>query len=92
MAAFGVGCSRHDQEKSAGSAKFDVELREVGDRKIQTIKVVREITGLGLKDAKDLVESVPTPVSQGLSKAKAKAEDVQAKLREAGATAEIRSN
>jgi len=90
MAAFGVGCSGREQDTSAGSAKFEVELREVGDRKIQTIKAVREITGLGLKDAKALVESAPSLMIQGLSKNKA--EEVQAKLQEAGATAEIKSN
>ncbi|MDR0515045.1 MAG: 50S ribosomal protein L7/L12 [Coriobacteriaceae bacterium] len=62
---------------------FDVVLEGFGDNKIAVIKVVREITGLGLKEAKDLVESAPTPVQEGV--AKEKAEDLKKQLEAAGA-------
>jgi len=68
--------------------EFDVVLTGFGDQKVQVIKVVRELTGLGLKEAKDLVEGVPKPVKQKVSKEEAqKAAD---KLKEAGATAEVK--
>ena len=68
--------------------EFDVILTSFGDQKVQVIKVVRELTGLGLKEAKDLVESVPKPVKQKVSKEEAqKAVD---KLKEAGAAAEVK--
>ena len=63
--------------------EFDVILEAVGDKKIQVIKVVRELTSLGLKEAKDLVESAPAAVKEGLSKNEA--EQVKAKLEEQGA-------
>ncbi len=66
---------------------FDVILKEVGDKKIQVIKVVRELTALGLKEAKDLVESVPQKVKEGVSKEEA--EQVKKKLEEQGAVVEI---
>ena len=66
---------------------FDVILKTIGDKKIQVIKVVREVTSLGLKEAKDLVEGAPQPVKQGLNKADAEA--VKAKLEAEGATCEI---
>jgi len=67
---------------------FDVVLEGFGDNKIAVIKVVREITGLGLKEAKDLVESAPKSVAEG--KAKADAEGIKAKLEEAGAAITIK--
>lgn len=67
---------------------FDVILASIGDKKIQVIKVVREITGLGLKDAKDLVEGAPQPVKQGVGKADA--EEIKAKLEAEGAGVEIK--
>ena len=67
---------------------FDVILTGFGDQKIQVIKVARAITGLGLKEAKDLVEGVPKPVKEGVSKAEA--EEMKAKLEEVGATVEIK--
>lgn len=67
---------------------FDVILKTVGDKKIQVIKVVRELTSLGLKEAKDLVESAPQPVKTGLNKEDAEA--VKAKLEAEGATCEIK--
>ena len=68
--------------------EFDVIMTSFGDKKIQVIKEVRVITGLGLKDAKTLVESVPTPIKEGI--AKGEAEKVLGQLQEAGAQAEIK--
>ncbi len=68
--------------------EFDVVLTGFGDKKIQVIKVVRELTGLGLKEAKDLVEGVPKPVKEGVSKDDAAA--MKKKLEEAGGTAEVK--
>ncbi|MER3408826.1 MAG: 50S ribosomal protein L7/L12 [Thermoleophilia bacterium] len=67
---------------------FDVVLASPGDKKIQVIKVVRAITGLGLKEAKDLVDAAPKPVKEGV--AKDEAEAIKAQLEEAGATVEIK--
>jgi large subunit ribosomal protein L7/L12 len=66
---------------------FDVILKSFGEKKIQVIKEVRALTALGLKEAKDLVEGVPKPVKEGVSKAEA--EEAQKKLQAAGATVEI---
>lgn len=68
--------------------EFDVELTGVGDKKIQVIKVVREITGLGLKDAKDLVDGAPKVVKEGVSKADADA--IKGKLEDQGASVTIK--
>ncbi len=68
--------------------EFDVVLTEIGGNKIQVIKAVREITGLGLKEAKELVESAPKPVKTGVSKEEA--EEIKKKLEEAGAKVEIK--
>lgn len=68
--------------------EFDVVLSAIGDKKLQVIKVVRAITGLGLKEAKDLVESAPKAVKEGI--AKEDAQDIKAKLEEVGATVEIK--
>jgi LSU ribosomal protein L12P len=68
--------------------EFTVILKSVGANKINVIKVVREITGLGLKEAKDLVESAPKPVKEGVSKEEA--ENIAKKLQEAGAEVEIK--
>ncbi len=67
---------------------FDVILAGAGDKKIQVIKVVRELTGLGLKEAKDLVDGAPKPVKTGISKEEA--DSMKAKLEEQGATVEIK--
>ena len=67
---------------------FDVNLSAPGDKKIQVIKVVREITGLGLKEAKELVDSAPTAVKTGLSKEEA--EEIKGKLEEQGAIVEVK--
>jgi large subunit ribosomal protein L7/L12 len=67
---------------------FDVVLSAVGDKKIQVIKVVRELTGLGLKEAKELVDGAPKPVKTGVSKEEA--ETIKAKLTEQGAQVEVK--
>lgn len=68
--------------------EFDVVLEAAGDKKIQVIKVVRELTSLGLKEAKDLVDGAPKPVKEGINKADAEA--LKKKLEEAGAKVEIK--
>jgi len=68
--------------------EFDVILQEVGSDKIKVIKVVREITGLGLKEAKDLVDSVPKPIKEGVSREEAN--QIKAKFEEVGAKVEIK--
>lgn len=73
-----------EEEKST----FDVILSNAGDKKIQVIKVVREVTNLGLKEAKDLVESAPQTLRTGVSKEEA--QELKAKLEEQGATVEIK--
>jgi len=67
---------------------FTVMLTGVGDKKIQVIKVVREITGLGLKEAKDLVDGAPKPVKEGVPKAQA--EEMKKKIEEVGGTVELK--
>ena len=67
---------------------FDVVLTNAGDKKIQAIKVVRAVTGLGLKEAKDLVDGAPNPVKEGV--AQDEADQIKAQLEEAGATVEIK--
>ena len=68
--------------------EFDVILASAGDKKINVIKEVRGITGLGLKEAKDLVEGAPKPIKEGISKGEA--EELKKKLEEAGATVELK--
>jgi large subunit ribosomal protein L7/L12 len=68
--------------------EFNVDLKEAGGNKIAVIKVVREITGLGLKEAKDLVEGAPKTLKEGVSKAEA--DDMKKKLEEAGAKVELK--
>lgn len=80
----GAAAAPAEDEKT----EFDVILAAAGDKKINVIKVVREITGLGLKDAKELVDSAPKPVKEKVSKEEA--ESIKAKLTEAGATVEIK--
>ncbi len=84
MAAGGDG----GEEAAAEQTEFDVVLESFGDKKIAVIKVVRASTGLGLKEAKDLVESAPGKVKEGVSKEDA--EKVKADLEEAGATVSIK--
>ncbi|MEO4040742.1 50S ribosomal protein L7/L12 [Hoeflea sp. CAU 1731] len=83
-AAGGAGEAAAAEEKD----EFDVVLAEAGDKKINVIKEVRAITGLGLKEAKDLVEGAPKPVKEGV--AKAEAEEIKKKLEEAGAKVELK--
>jgi large subunit ribosomal protein L7/L12 len=73
-----------DEEQST----FDVMLTEAGGQKIQVIKVVRAVTGLGLKEAKDLVDGAPNPVKEGV--AKEEADTIKGQLEEAGATVELK--
>ncbi|MFO0677167.1 MAG: 50S ribosomal protein L7/L12 [Polyangiaceae bacterium] len=73
---------------AAEQTEFTVELKEAGANKINVIKVVREITGLGLKEAKDLVEAAPKSLKEGVSKAEA--DDMKKKLEDAGAKVELK--
>jgi len=73
---------------AAEQEEFTVMLTGSGDKKIQVIKVVRELTGLGLKEAKDLVDGAPKPVKEGINKAEA--EEIKKKIVEAGGTAELK--
>ena len=75
-------------EAAAEKTAFDVILTTAGDKKIQVIKVVRELTGLGLKEAKDLVDAAPKAVKEGVTKEQA--EELKSKLVEAGAQVEIK--
>jgi len=75
-------------EAVAEKTDFDVILVSSGEKKIEVIKVVRAITNLGLKEAKDLVDGAPSPVKQGVSKAEA--DDIKAKLEAAGAKVEMK--
>lgn len=77
-----------DAGAEAVKDEFDVMLTSFGDKKVAVIKAVRTITGLGLKEAKDLVESAPAPIKEGA--AKGEAEDAQKALEEAGATVELK--
>jgi large subunit ribosomal protein L7/L12 len=84
MAAAAPAAGGGEEEKS----EFDVILAEIGANKMAVIKSVKEITGLGLKEAKELVDNAPKPVKEGVSKADA--EDIQKKLEEAGAKIELK--
>jgi large subunit ribosomal protein L7/L12 len=81
--AGGDGASAAEEQSA-----FDVVLTEAGGQKIQVIKVVRAVTGLGLKEAKDLVDGAPNPVKEGA--AKEEADSIKAQLEEAGATVELK--
>jgi large subunit ribosomal protein L7/L12 len=82
------GAAAAEAAPAEEKTEFDVILTGFGDKKIQVIKVVRELTGLGLKEAKDLVEGVPKPVKEGVSKDDAAA--LKKKLEDAGGTAEVK--
>ncbi|MCR5705876.1 MAG: 50S ribosomal protein L7/L12 [Acholeplasmatales bacterium] len=73
---------------AAEQTEFDVVLKSAGDKKIAVIKVVKDLTGLGLKEAKDLVDGAPKAVKEKVSKAEA--DDIKAKLEEAGAEVEVK--
>ena len=83
-AAGGAAASPAAEEKT----EFDVILQDAGANKLNVIKVVRELTGLGLKEAKDLVDGAPKPIKQGVSKEEA--DNIKKKLEEAGATVEVK--
>ena len=84
VAAAGAGEAAAAEEKDS----FDVELTSAGDSKVKVIKVVREVTGLGLKEAKDLVDGAPKVIKEGVSKAEA--DELKAKLEEQGASVTLK--
>jgi large subunit ribosomal protein L7/L12 len=88
VAAAGAPAAAAAGEAQEEKTSFDVILSSAGDKKIQVIKVVRELTSLGLKEAKELVDSAPKPIKTGVSKEEA--ESIKAKLEEQGATVEIK--
>jgi large subunit ribosomal protein L7/L12 len=88
VAAAGAPAGGGDGAAAEEKTSFDVVLTNAGDKKIQAIKVVRAVTGLGLKEAKDLVDGAPNPVKEGV--AQDEADQIKAQLEEAGATVEIK--
>jgi large subunit ribosomal protein L7/L12 len=88
VAAAGAPAAGDGAPEAEEQSTFDVVLTEAGGQKIQVIKVVRAITGLGLKEAKDLVDGAPNPVKEGL--AKEEADTIKGQLEEAGATVELK--
>jgi large subunit ribosomal protein L7/L12 len=88
VAAPGAVAGAGDGAAAEEKTSFDVVLSAAGGQKIQVIKVVRAITGLGLKEAKDLVDSAPKPVKEGV--AQDEADSIKAQLEEAGATVEVK--
>jgi len=87
-AAPGAGAAAPGAAAAEEKTEFDVILGAAGEKKIQVIKVVRELTGLGLKEAKDLVDGAPKPVKEKVTKAEA--EDMKKKLEEQGATVQVK--
>ena len=88
VAAPGAAPAAGDGAAAEEQTSFDVVLSSTGDKKIQVIKVVRAITGLGLKEAKDLVDGAPGPVKEGINREEA--DSIKAQLEEAGAGVEIK--
>ena len=88
VAAPGAAASDAGGDAATEKSEFDVILTAAGDKKINVIKEVRTITGLGLKEAKDLVEAAPKPVKEGVSKDEA--DEIKKKLEEAGASVEVK--
>ena len=88
VAAPGGAAAGGDGAAAEEKTSFDVMLTEAGGQKIQVIKVVRAVTGLGLKEAKDLVDSAPKPVKEGV--AQEEADQIKSQLEEAGATVELK--
>jgi large subunit ribosomal protein L7/L12 len=88
VAVAGVAAAGDAGAAAEEQTEFDVILAAAGEKKINVIKEVRTITGLGLKEAKDLVEGAPKPVKEGVDKAEA--EELKKKLEEAGATVELK--
>ena len=87
MAAPGAGAPQGDAKAEEEKVEFTVVLKSVGDKKINVIKTVREVTSLGLKEAKDLVDNAPKPVKEGVSKEEA--EEIKAKFEAEGAGIEL---
>jgi large subunit ribosomal protein L7/L12 len=88
VAVAAPGAAAGDGAAAEEKTSFDVVLTAAGGQKIQVIKVVRAVTGLGLKEAKDLVDSAPKPVKEGV--AQEEADQIKAQLEEAGATVELK--
>ncbi len=89
LAPVGVAAgAQPEASKAEEKTEFSVILTKIGDKKIQVIKVVRELTGLGLKEAKDLVDNTPKAVKEGIDKNAA--EEIKNKIKEVGAEAEIK--
>jgi len=88
VAVAAAGAAAGGEAAAEEKTEFDVVLTEVGAQKIKVIKVVREVTGLGLKEAKDVVDGAPKAVKEGASKDEA--EEIKAKLEEQGATVELK--
>ena len=88
VAAPGAAAAGGDGAAAEEKTSFDVVLTSAGGQKIQVIKVVRAVTGLGLKEAKDLVDSAPKPVKEGVNQEEA--DQIKAQLEEAGATVEVK--
>jgi len=86
--AAGPAAAAAPAEAAEEKTEFDVVLLSAGEKKIQVIKVVRAITNLGLKEAKDLVDNAPNPIKEGVSKAEA--EDVKKQIEEAGGSVELK--
>ena len=84
MMGGGAAAAEPEEEQT----EFDVILTAIGDKKINVIKAVREVTSLGLKEAKELVEAAPTPIKQGISKGEA--EEIKKKFEEAGAQVDLK--
>ncbi len=87
MAVPGASVSQAEAQAEEEKSEFDVVLKSIGDKKINVIKTVREVTSLGLKEAKDLVDNAPRPVKEGVSKEEA--EEIKAKFEEVGAVVEL---
>lgn len=83
-----AGAAAGDAPAAAAKDSYDVVLADVGETKMNVIKAVKEITGLGLKESKDLVDNAPKAVKEGVSEAEAN--EIKAKLEEAGATVELK--
>jgi large subunit ribosomal protein L7/L12 len=87
-AAPAAGASAAGAAEEEEQTEFTAMLKEIGDNKIQVIKVIREVTGLGLKESKDLVEGAPKPIKEGVSKEEAAS--IKQKVEASGATVEIK--
>jgi len=88
VAVAAAGAAPAESSEDSGDKTLEVVLKEVGDKKIQVLKVVREITGLGLKEAKEIVDSVPKSIKDGLTKEDA--EEMKKKIEEQGAVVELK--